>query len=135
MNATISNLVDAMNAHDAERMAASLTPDYRSEQPAHPNRGFGGRDTVAALWEQLYQAVPDMVCEVVATADDGSTVWAEWHWHGHYSDGSPFESRGVTISRLTEDGLISGQRLYIEQVEQDGAGIEESERQLREPAH
>jgi predicted SnoaL-like aldol condensation-catalyzing enzyme len=135
MHATISNLVDAMNAHDGARMAAWFTPDYRSEQPAHPNRGFGGRDTMAALWDQLYEVVPDMVCEVVASDSDGSTVWAEWHWHGHYSsDGSLFESRGVTISQLTDDGLIAGQRLYIEQVEQDGAGIEESERQLREPA-
>jgi predicted SnoaL-like aldol condensation-catalyzing enzyme len=135
MNATISNLVDAMNAHDVERMAAWFTPDYRSEQPAHPNRGFGGRDTLTDLWDQLYRAVPDMVCEVTASAADGSTVWAEWYWHGHYSDGSPFAMRGTTISQLTDEGKIATQRLYIEQVEHGGAGIEESERQLREPAH
>jgi hypothetical protein len=134
MNATISKLLEAMNAHDAQRMAASFMPDYRSEQPAHPNRGYGGRDTMAALWDQLYGAVPDLACEVTDTVDDGSTVWAEWHWQGHYSDGSLFEMRGVTISRLTDDGRVGAQRLYIEEVEQDGAGIEESERQLREPA-
>jgi predicted SnoaL-like aldol condensation-catalyzing enzyme len=135
MNATISNLLDAMNAHDAERMAAWFTPDYRSEQPAHPNRGYAGRDTMATIWGELYEAVPDMVCELVSTADSGSTVWAEWNWHGHYSDGSPFGMRGVTIAELTEDGKISAQRLYAEPVEHGGPGIEESERQLREPVH
>ena len=130
MNATISKVCEAMNAHDAERMAAWFAPDYRSEQPIHPSRGYGGRETLTAIWDQLYQAVPDMVCEAVATVTDGATVWAEWHWHGRYTDGSPFDARGVTISELTDEGLVAAQRLYVEQVEHDGAGIEESERQL-----
>jgi ketosteroid isomerase-like protein len=134
VNATISKLNDALNAHDATRMAEQFAPDYRSEQPAHPNRGYGGRDTMADLWDQLFQAVPDIESEVVASVADGATVWAEWHWRGHYTDGSLFESRGVTIAELTDDGLVAAQRLYIEQVEHDGATIEEAERQLREPA-
>ena len=134
MHPTISRLSDALNAHDAQRMAEQFAPDYRSEQPAHPNRGYGGRDTMASLWDQLFRAVPDLESEVVASVADGATVWAEWHWRGHYSDGSLFESRGVTISELTDDGLVAAQRLYIEQVEHDGAAIEEAERQLREPA-
>ncbi|HEV7211823.1 MAG TPA: nuclear transport factor 2 family protein [Blastococcus sp.] len=134
MNATISKLREAMNAHDAERMAAWFAPDYRSEQPVHPNRGYSGRDTMTTIWAELHQAVPDMVCDVVASVSDGATAWAEWHWHGHYSDGSPFEMRGVTIADLTDDGLVAAQRLYVEQVEHDGPGIEESERQLRQPA-
>jgi hypothetical protein len=134
MNATISKLVDAMNAHDAERMGAWFTPDYHSQQPAHPGREYRGRDTLATIWGELFGAVPDMECELLASVDQGSTVWAEWYWHGHYSDGSPFEMRAVTIAQLTEDGRIAAQRLYAEQVEHDGADIQESERQLREPA-
>jgi hypothetical protein len=99
-----------------------------------PWHAWRGRDTMATLWEELYRAVPDMVCELVATVDQGSTVWAEWYWHGHYSDGSLSEMRGVTISQLTDDGLVAAQRLYVEQVERDGPAIEEAERQLREPA-
>jgi hypothetical protein len=44
MNDTIARLRDAMNAHDLDAMAALFAPDYRSEQPLHPNRGFGGRE-------------------------------------------------------------------------------------------
>lgn len=135
MNATLSNLLDAMRAHDAERMASWFTPDYQSEQPTHPNRGYAGRDTTATIWGELFRAVPDMECELLASVDQGSTVWSEWYWHGHYSDGSPFEMRAVIIAQLADDGRIAAQRLYAEQVERDGADILESERQLREPAH
>lgn len=134
MNATLTKLVDAMNAHDTERMAACFTPDFNSQQPTHPNREYTGRDTTATIWGELFGAVPDMECELLATAEQGSAVWGEWYWHGHYTDGSPFEMRGVTIAQLTEDGRIAAQRLYGEQVEY-GADIEESERQIREPAH
>jgi ketosteroid isomerase-like protein len=135
MNATISKLVDAMKAHDAERMAACFTPDYHSEQPTHPGREYTGRDTLVTIWGQLFDAVPDMECELLATVDQGSTVWSEWFWHGHYTDGSPFEMRAAIIAQLVDDGRIAAQRLYAEQVEHDGADILESERQLREPAH
>jgi hypothetical protein len=134
VNATMSKVQDALNAHDAERMAAQFSPSYRSEQPAHPNRGYGGRDTLTSIWGDLFRAVPDLTSEVVAETSDGATAWVEWNWHGHYTDGSPFEMRGVVIAQLDDDGLVAAQRLYFEPVEHDGPGILESERQLREPA-
>lgn len=135
MNATLSHLTEAMSARDAQRMAEWFTPDYRSEQPNHPQREYVGRDTMATIWGELFAAVPDMECELLASADQGSAVWAEWYWHGHYSDGSPFEMRAVTIAQLDGDGRIASQRLYGEPVEHDGPAIEEAERRLREPAH
>jgi hypothetical protein len=39
---------EALNSHDARRLAALFAPDYRSSQPAHPNRGFGGSQQVVA---------------------------------------------------------------------------------------
>ena len=42
MNDTISRLRDAMNRHDAAAMIELFAPNYRSEQPVHPQRGFGG---------------------------------------------------------------------------------------------
>ena len=44
MHGTIARLRDAMNAHDPDALAALFGEEYRSEQPAHPNRGFGGKD-------------------------------------------------------------------------------------------
>src|SRR4051812_22839333 len=120
MNATISTLLDALNNHDAEGLAVLFSPNYRSEQPAHPNRGYSGPETLTSIWGDLFRAVPDFSGEVVSEVASGATVWVEWHWEGHYVDGSLFEMRGVAIVELTDDGLVDRQRLYFEPVEHDG---------------
>jgi hypothetical protein len=130
MHPTIARLRDVMNAHDADAMSALFAKDYQSEQPAHPNRGFGGSAQVHANWSRMFAGVPDLVVEVRADTDDGETSWSEWDWHGHYTDGSPFHSRGVVVFGLREDGAISSARLYIEEVEEAGADIEETVRTL-----
>jgi ketosteroid isomerase-like protein len=134
MNATIRRLCERMNAHDAEGMAALFAPDYRSEQPAHPNRGFGGREQVATNWSGMFSGVPDLTAEVVSEVTVGSTCWAEWVWHGHHTDGSPFEMRGTTIVELVHDGLIAEMRLYMEPVERNGPAIDDAVRHLAEPS-
>jgi hypothetical protein len=130
MNPTITRLRDAMNAHDLDAMAALFAPDYRSEQPVHPNRGFGGREQVVANWTAMFRGVPDLQLKVVTETTAGSECWSEWVWRGTYSDGSPFLMKGVTVMGLDDDGLISRARLYMEPVEQDSAPIDEAVRQL-----
>jgi hypothetical protein len=134
MNATIGKLCDRMNAHDAEGMAALFAPDYRSEQPAHPNRGFSGHDQVAANWNGMFSGIPDLTAQVVSEVTVGTTCWAEWIWRGHHTDGSVFEMRGTTIMGLTHDGLIAEMRLYMEPVERDGPVIDAVVRQLADPS-
>jgi hypothetical protein len=43
MPTTLERLSEAVNSHDAERMATLFAEDYASSQPVHPGRGFGGR--------------------------------------------------------------------------------------------
>ena len=130
MNATIERLRDAMNRHDPAGMAACMATDYRSEQPAHPNRAFVGNQQVAANWTEMFRGVPDMAVEVLTEATEGTTSLSEWAWHGHHTDGSDFEMRGVMVNGIGDDGLIHWARLYFEPVEQDSAAIEEVVRQL-----
>jgi ketosteroid isomerase-like protein len=130
MHATIARLRDVLNAHDADAMVTLFADDYRSEQPAHPNRGFGGSGQVHANWSQMFAGIPDLRAEVRADTDDGATSWSEWEWLGHHTDGSLFHERGVVILGLRDDGAIAWARLYMEPVEQDGAAIEETVRQL-----
>ena len=129
MHRTITRLRDAMNAHDAEAMVALFADDYRSEQPAHPNRGFGGSGQVQANWSRMFAGIPDFHAEVRADADDGTTSWSELELLGHHTDGSVFNERGVVLFGLRDDGLISWGRLYVELVERDGADIDETMRQ------
>jgi SnoaL-like domain len=130
MNETMARLLDAQNRHDAEGMAALFAADYRSEQPLHPRRGFSGKDQVAANWSQMFDGVPDFQAGVVKEGTDGSTSWTEWVWRGSHRDGTPFLMKGVTVMGLGDDGLINWARLYMEPVEQGGAGIEETVRHL-----
>lgn len=131
MHPTIAALRDAMNAHDAAAMAALFAPDYRSEQPAHPNRGFGGSDQVQANWTNMFSGVPDMTAEIRSASDDGTSSWSEWDWHGTHVDGTPFAMRGVIVTgHRPDDGAIAWARLYMEPVEQGGAAIEETVQHL-----
>jgi len=42
----IERLQQAQNARDIEAFLACIAPDYQSDQPLHPDRGFQGRDQV-----------------------------------------------------------------------------------------
>ena len=46
MQMVLERLHPAMNRHDLEAMLKAFDPCYRSEQPLHPNRGFGGKEQV-----------------------------------------------------------------------------------------
>src|SRR6478609_4350785 len=97
MATMLEQLRDATNAHDAHRLSSLFADDYRSAQPVHPSRGFGGAAQVLENWSAVFAGVPDFTAELVASAVDGAAEWGEWHWHGHHVDGSPFEVVGVTI--------------------------------------
>jgi ketosteroid isomerase-like protein len=121
----------AVNAHDLEAHLACMHPDYRSAQPAHPNRGFGGREQVRKNWTAIYGAIADFHAELLAVITEGDTVWAEWHWTGTRADGSPFAMRGVTIFGVADDHIAWG-RLYMEEVEEAGEDIDQVVRRFVE---
>jgi ketosteroid isomerase-like protein len=124
-------LHQAMNQHDVEAFLACIDPDYQSEQPAHPNRGFGGREQVEKNWSALFEGIPDFRAELLATAIDGDTLWSEWHWTGTRANEAPLDMRGVTLFEVKNGRIVSG-RLYMEEIEQGGADIDETVRRLAE---
>jgi limonene-1,2-epoxide hydrolase len=127
----IERLRDAMNERDLEAFVAAFHPDYRSEQPAHPNRGFGGREQVEKNWSALFEAIPDFHADLIATATEGDTIWCEWHWTGTRAREEPLDMRGVTLFEIKKGRVVSG-RLYMEEVEEAGAEIDETVRRLAE---
>ncbi len=112
-----------MNAHDAGQLASLLAQSYRSAQPVHPSRGFGGSAQVLENWSWVFLGVPDFRSELIASSLNGETEWGEWNWQGHHTDGSQFAMRGVTIF-VVRDGLVAEGRLYMEPVEADGGDIQ-----------
>jgi ketosteroid isomerase-like protein len=132
MAEVMERLIAAMNRHDAAAVASCFAADYRSEQPLHPNRGFGGRDQVLANWTSVFDGVPDFVAEQLATASAGDVVWTELRWRGTHHDGSPFLMQGVTVMGVRED-QIAWARLYLEPVEAGGADIDSAVQDLYRP--
>jgi ketosteroid isomerase-like protein len=104
------------NRHDLDAFVACFDPEYRSEQPVHPDRAFMGSEQVRRKWAEVFAGVPDFQAELLRSADEGDTGWAEWHWRGTRTDGTRLEMRGVTIFGVRDDRIVRG-RLYLEDVE------------------
>ena len=123
MTDVVERLVEAMNAHDLDATSGLIHENYRSDQPAHPNRAFVGRAQMLANWEAMFAGIPDFHAEIRRSVEDGDTVWSEWHWSGTRTDGRAFDMRGVTLFQIVDDQVAAG-RLYREDVEQDAPDIE-----------
>jgi hypothetical protein len=124
----LERLRDAQNAHDLDAFVACFDLGYRSEQPVHPDRAFVGGGQVRANWAEVFAGVPDFRVELLRSAREGDTGWAEWHWHGTRTDGTRLDMRGVTIFGIRDDRIAWG-RLYLEDV-QAGQGIDQAVRHL-----
>ena len=125
----VARLQTAMNAHDIEAFVACFAEDYESVQPAHPDRAFRGRDQVRANWSEVFAGVPDFHAEIVGVTAVGDTTWSEWRWQGTQADGGRLDMAGVIVFGLRDDRLAWA-RLYVEPVEEQGAGIQAAVRDM-----
>ena len=121
--AVLERLHTAMNQHDLEAFLECFAADYQSAQPVHPDRGFGGREQVCKNWSAIFGGVPDFQAKLLERTAEGDTAWAEWQWTGTQADGTRLDMRGVTLFGVQE-GRITWGRLYMERVQEAGAGID-----------
>ncbi len=121
--ATIDRLVRATNAHDLEALVDCFEPSYRNETPAHPARGFTGRDQVRANWLQIFAAVPDVCARILRSAVAGDTAWTEWEITGTRRDGVAHLMRGVIVFGVPSGeptARIGWARFYLDVVDPGG---------------
>ena len=133
MGDTMARLGTAINAHDLDAFIALFSPDYRSQQPAHPARSFRGADKVRENWASVFSGIPNLSADLLlsATTPDGVEM-GEWHWHGKHVDGSEFEMSGVMVLGVEDDRIAWG-RLYMEPVEREGGDIDAMVRETYRP--
>ncbi len=124
----IERLRDATNRHDLDALAACFASDYRSEFPAHPDRAFSGHEQMRKNWTQIFGALPDIESVLLGCVAQGDTVWAEWEWWGTRPDGVRQMMRGVTVQGVRDD-RIAWVRMYMEPVQEGGAGSDAAVRQ------
>lgn len=120
MPTVLEQLHTAINQHDLEAMLRCFDPDYRSEQPLHPDRGFDGKAQVRKNWSAIFESFPDLEANLLRHTSDRGTVWSEWHWTA-----TGLNMAGVTLLGVEKDRIVWG-RLYMEPVEEDGADIDEA---------
>jgi hypothetical protein len=111
----IERLQQAQNAHDIEAFVACFAPNFQGEHPLHRDRAFEGIDRVRKNWSTIFHDIPNFHSDLLRSAVEGDTTWAEWHWFGTRRDGTPFGMRGVTIIGIQAD-RIEWARLYMEPV-------------------
>src|SRR5215208_5208648 len=116
----LEQLRDSQNRRDVNVMSECFDPGYQGEQPAHPNRGFGGKEQVGKNLSTMFESFPDFEAELLRHSSDGSVVWGEWNWRA-----TGLKMTGVTVMGVKE-GRISWARLYMEPVEEAGQDIDEA---------
>ena len=124
MPTVVERLCEAINHHEPDAMVGCFLPGYRSEQPSHPNRGFGGKEQVHKNWSGMFESFPDLEARVLRQSVEGDVVWNEWLWSA-----TDLQMTGVTIMGIRE-GRIAWARLYMEPVEQAGQDIDEAMRTI-----
>ncbi len=115
--AVFERMIQAANRHDLDAMVAYFAPDFRSEQPLHPERAFTGPAGVRKNWSFFFTTVPDLQVEILGAVEEGDTIWAELHLHGTQTDGKKFIQRGVALEGIQADQIIWA-RVYIEPVQE-----------------
>lgn len=67
-------------------------------------------------WAQIFAALPDHTATLVASAQDGDTVWSEWEMRGTRADGARHVMCGAIVFTV-RDGLACAARFYLEPVD------------------
>jgi limonene-1,2-epoxide hydrolase len=120
---TLARLARATNDHDLNAVVACFAADYRNETPAHPERGFTGREQVRTNWAQIFAAIPNISANVLRSAAHGDEVWSEWEHRGTRRDGSAHLMRGVIIFGVRNE-LLTWARFYLEPVHEGGGNVD-----------
>lgn len=126
---TLDRLVRAINEHDLEALVGCFGKEYVNETPAHPERGFRGREQVRRNWMRIFAGVPDIAARVPRVAVDGDTLWTEWEMSGTRGDGADFLMRGVVLFTVV-DGVVSSARFYLEPVEYGSGTVDTHTRRV-----
>jgi hypothetical protein len=129
----VERLRRATNDHDLEELVACFAPDDRNETPAHPERGFTGREKVARTGRRSSPPFPDVSAEMLFCAVDGDTVWTEWEHRRTRPGGTAHIMRGV-VSFGVADGLAVWARLYLEPVRVAAGTVAEAVRHQVAPS-
>ena len=113
----IEQLRNAINSHDAARVADCFTKNYQCDMPLHPSRSFTGRARVLANYQEIFARLPDLRATVLRSCQDNSgCCWSEWEMSGTSREGIASLLTGVMIILSMVDQRIEHTRFYLDAV-------------------
>ena len=124
----VDRLLAATNAHDLDALVDCFAADYINETPAHPSRGFQGREQVRRNWTQIFAGVPDLRAEVCAGRWTATWPGSNGTCKAPVATAVPHAMRGVTVFRVVE-GRAAWASFYLEPVDQQGDSVDDAVRQ------
>ena len=69
-------------------MATEVLERLRDAQNRHDLDTFVGSQQVRENWAEVFAGVPDFHAELLRSAHEDDTGWAEWRWRGTRVDGA-----------------------------------------------
>ena len=116
----IERLRDAINSHDAARVADCFTENYQCDMSLHPSRSFTGRARVLENYQAIFARLPDLRVIVLRSCQDESGCWSEWEVSGTSRGGIPSVITGVVIILSVVDQRIEHTRFAASHLAQLG---------------
>ena len=121
----IQQYIEAINAHDIERIVATHTADVVLEAVAPPEGVFRGEAGLRQFWQEHFTAVPDLHFDFGTPLGPGDGVTVEWTASGMMQRssempdlpeaGKAFRARGVTVYEMA-GGKIRREREYMDTI-------------------
>src|SRR3954447_21544106 len=112
-NDLVHRLFDRLNAHDVPGLRELWVADGVER---FPDRTCRGGDEIAAYFDALFAAVPDVHMDVIQLAADGDAVFVRWHltgthtgtgWAGIETTGKPIELDGIDHFTVRDGTIVS----------------------------
>lgn len=120
--AIVAEYVAALNAHDADRVAALYTDDAVVEQVVRDGNVFRGPAEITGWIAANLQGIPDLTVTTQSVITEGDRIAWAWLYEGSYTgqypdlpagQGQPIELRGVSLLTL-RDGMIAEEAVYFD---------------------
>jgi steroid delta-isomerase-like uncharacterized protein len=94
-------VLDAINAHDVDRLRELWADDVEER---FPDKTCRGKEELSAYFKELWAAIPDFRMELVSAVEDGETVFARWRLTGTHT-GAQFSGIDRTGKAVALDGM------------------------------
>jgi steroid delta-isomerase-like uncharacterized protein len=118
--AALKAMGDAINSHDASKVAALYTPDATIKAAGTPP---SGRDAVTAEWTRIFSEFPDAKTAARRVFVKDNTGVLEWTMTGTNTGPGPMGAKstgkaigfyGLSVFTFNDDGLVKEERVYFD---------------------